>query len=384
MKRVSGLDVHKDSVFMCILQENGEKIEGKYGTMTPDLNKLRETLLLNGVEEVCMESTGVYWIPVWNVLVDFFELKLVNPYFIKQLPGRKTDVKDAEWIATVLQKELVRGSYVPCGIIQEMRQYERGQADLRKRIVYLEQRIDMQLQRCNIRLSNYVTDIGGVSMRKVVKAIIQGETRPEVLSVLVHGRITNKHGQQTITDSLSGIINRVDVFMLKQYMDQLELLEKQEQECLEALSTISDHYFKNEMALLMTIPGVQKQSAMTILAELGADMKMFATAAALVGWAGLRPRNEESAGKIKSRKTLHGNKFLRIILVQCAWAASRTKKGRLGDKYRQLASRMRAQKALVAIARKLLVIIWNVLSKKEAFDPNRGMSSRTRIKTSLS
>jgi transposase len=384
MKLVSGLDVHKDSVFMCILQENGEKIEGKYGTMTPDLNKLRETLLLHKVEEVCMESTGVYWIPVWNKLVDFFELKLVNPYFIKQLPGRKTDVKDAEWIATVLQKELVRGSYVPCGIIQEMRQYERGQADLRKRIVYLEQRIDMQLQRCNIRLSNYVTDIGGVSMRKVVKAIIQGETRPEVLSVLVHGRITNKHGHQTITDSLSGIINSVDVFMLKQYMDQLELLEKQEQECLETLSDISDHYFKNEMALLMTIPGVQKQSAMTILAELGADMKMFATAAALVGWAGLRPRNEESAGKIKSRKTLHGNKFLRIILVQCAWAASRTKKGRLGDKYRQLASRMRAQKALVAISRKLLVIIWNVLSKKEAFDPNRGIKSRTRIKTSLS
>ena len=168
------------------------------------------------------------------------------------------------------------------------------------------------------------------------------------------------------------------------HCNQLELLEKQEQECLETLSDISDHYFKNEMALLMTIPGVQKQSAMTILAELGADMKMFATAAALVGWAGLRPRNEESAGKIKSRKTLHGNKFLRIILVQCAWAASRTKKGRLGDKYRQLASRMRAQKALVAISRKLLVIIWNVLSKKEAFDPNRGIKSRTRIKTSLS
>jgi len=384
MKRVSGLDVHKDSVFMCILQENGEKIEGKYGTMSPELNKLRETLLLNGVEEVCMESTGVYWIPVWNVLVDFFELKLVNPYFIKQLPGRKTDVKDAEWIATVLQKELIRGSYVPSGIIQEMRQYERGQADLRKRIVYLEQRIDMQLQRCNIRLSNYVTDIGGVSMRRVVKAIIQGETHPKVLSIFVHGRITNKHGQQTITDSLSGIINRVDVFMLKQYMDQLELLEKQEQECLESLSNISDQYFKNEMALLMTIPGVKKQSAMTILAELGADMKMFATASALVGWAGLRPRNEESAGKIKSRKILHGNKFLRIILVECAWAASRTKKGRLGDKYRQLASRMKAQKALIAITRKLLVIIWNVLSKKEAFDPNRGMSARTRIKTSLS
>jgi transposase len=138
MKRVSGLDVHKDSIFMCILQENGEKIESKYGTMSKELNKLRETLLLHKVEEVCMESTEVYWIHVWNALIDFFELKLVNPYFIKQLPGRKTDVKDAEWIATVLQKEFVRGSYVPSGIIQEIWQYERGQADLRKRIIYLE------------------------------------------------------------------------------------------------------------------------------------------------------------------------------------------------------------------------------------------------------
>ena len=216
-------------------------------------------------------------------------------------------------------------------------------------------------------------------MRKVIKAIMQGETRPQVLCSFVHARITNKHTRQTITDSLSGVVKGVDIFMLRQYMDELELLEKQEQECLNALSTIADQYFEKEVALLMTIPGVQKQSAMTILAELGADLKMFATAAALVGWAGLRPRNEESAGKIKSRKTLHGNKFLRVIIVQCAWAASRTKNSRLAQKFRYLSSRMKSQKALIAIARKLLVIIWNVLSKKEAFDPKRGLNKKTRI-----
>jgi len=372
MKRVSGLDVHKDSVYMCILQENGEKIEQKFGTLTPDLYRMRETLLHHQVEEVAMESTSIYWIPIWNILIDSFELKLVNPYFIKQLPGRKSDVKDAEWIATVLQKELLRGSYVPEPHIQQMRQYERSQAHLRKRKVYLEQRIDMQLQRCNIRLSNYVTDIGGVSMRKVIKAISQGETRPESLCLLVHGRITKKHSRKTITDSLTGIIGQVDVFMLKQYLEELELLEKHEKACLESLFAIADQYFKKEMDLLQTIPGVQKQSAATILAEIGADMKMFATAAALVGWSGLRPRNEESAGKIKSRKTLHGNKFLRVMIVQCAWAASRKKNGRLAQKFNYLSARMKSQKALVAIARKLLVIIWNMLSKHEAFDPRKG------------
>lgn len=379
MKRVGGLDVHKDSVYLCILQENGEKIEGRFGTLTPELNRLRETLLLHSVKSVAMESTSIYWIPVWSVLENDFELKLVNPYFIKQLPGRKTDVKDAEWIATVLQKELIRGSYVPESRIQEMRQYERFVFNLSRRIVHVEQQIDMQLQRCNIRLSNYVSDIGGVSMRKVIKAITQGETRAEVLCTLVHGRITNKHSKQTITDSLCGIIKDVDVFMLKQFVEELELLEKQKLDALEALSCVADRYFAKEVALLMTIPGVQKQSAMTIIAELGADMKMFATASALVGWAGLRPRNEESAGKIKSRKTLHGNKFLRVIIVQCAWAASRSKNGRLAQKYRYLSSRMKSQKALVAIARKLLVIIWNVLSKNETFDPTRGINKKPRI-----
>lgn len=374
MKRVSGLDVHKDSVYVCILQENGEKVEEKFGTLTPELYRLREMLELHKVEEVGMESTSIYWIPIWNLLVDSFELKLVNPYFIKQLPGRKSDVKDAEWIATALQKEIIRGSYVPDPIIQEMRQYERAQAALSKRIRHIEQRIDMQLQRCNIRLSNYLSDTGAVSMRKVIKAIIQGETRPQVLCALVHARITNKHTRQTITDSLSGVIKGVDIFMLAQYMDELELLEKQEQECLSALFAIADQYFEKEMALLMTIPGVKKHSAAAILSELGADMKMFATAAALVGWAGLRPRNDQSAGKIKSRKTLHGNKYLRIMLVQCAWAASRTKQSGLSKKYKYLSSRIKSQKALIAIARKLLVIIWNVLSKKEAFDFSRGIN----------
>lgn len=383
MKTVCGLDVHKDSVYVCILQENGDKFATKFGTLTSDLYRLHDTLLQYRVEQAAMESTSIYWMPIWNVLCDTFELKLVNPYFIRQLPGRKSDVKDAEWIATALQKELIKDSYVPPLHVQEMRQYGREQSRLRKRIVRIEQSIDMQLQRCNIRFSNYVSDIGGVSMRKVVRAIVQGETRPEVLATLVHGRIKNKHGKQVIIDSLSGVIKPVDIIMLKQYMEELEMLEKHEQECLRELHQLCDQHFRAEMALLTTIPGVRQHSAMIILSELGADMKTFLTAAALVGWAGLRPRNDQSAGKIMSRKTLHGNKYLRTILVQCAWAASRTKGGRLSQKYKYLTSRMSAQKALVAIARKLLVIIWNILSKKEAFDPTRGYRNKVESTSRL-
>ena len=174
MRTVCGLDVHKDSVFMCILGENGEKVEEKFCTLTPDLDRMRDLMIWHGVVEVALESTSIYWMPIWHILASDFSLKLVNPLFIKQLPGRKTDVKDAQWIATVLQKDLIRGSYVPDPDIQELRLIERRQAELRKKGVRVLQRIDAVLQRCNIRLSNYVSDVESKSMQKVIDAIIAG------------------------------------------------------------------------------------------------------------------------------------------------------------------------------------------------------------------
>ncbi|WP_290101651.1 IS110 family transposase, partial [Parabacteroides goldsteinii] len=174
MDRVCGLDVHKDSVFMCILTANGEKIEDVFGTLTPELDRLRDTLVSHGVGKVAMESTSIYWVPIWRILECDFDVKLVNPYFIRQLPGRKTDIKDAQWIATVLQKELIKGSYIPDSKIQELRQYSRRIFHLTRRKQQAESAIDLTLQRCNIRLSNYVSDIGCKSMRKVVNALICG------------------------------------------------------------------------------------------------------------------------------------------------------------------------------------------------------------------
>jgi transposase len=380
MKNIScGLDVHKDSVFCCILGKNEEKIyEGRFGTLTPDLDKLYETLVNYGCVCVAMESTSIYWMPVWKTLQWDFKLQLANPYFIKQLPGRKSDVKDAHWIAQCLQKDLIRGSYVPDTVVQQMRQYARRYEQLNKKLVRCEQHLDNYLQRCNIRFSNYITRAGSnVSLRKIVYAIVAGERDPVKLSQLVHGRIRNKHGKQTIIDALTGIILDSDALMLKQSLEEMELLKRQQAACLTHLEESANKYFAEEISLLCSIPGIQKLSAMLILSETGNDMSSFPNASALVGWAGLRPRNDESAGKVQSRKTLHGNKYLRKILVQCSWTAGLSNKNFLGRKYSILSKRMKSQKALLAITRKLLVIIYNVLKTKKPFDPTRNQQLPT-------
>lgn len=379
MEKASGLDVHKDSVFACILDGQGNKIfEKRFGTLTPELTALRDTLVSHGCGRVAMESTSIYWMPVWHVLSSDFSLKLANPYFIKQLPGRKSDVKDAHWIAQCLQKDLIKGSFVPGGVLQEMRQYGRQCFRLTKNRVRLEQQLDNQLQRCNIRFSNYVSNQGNnVSLRKVIDALIQGERDPGKLARLVHGRIRNKHGEQVIGDSLDGVLGPTDIELLKQCMEQLDLFEKQQAACLNHLEELADKYYAREISLLCTIPGIQKYSAMCILSEIGNDMDAFGSASRLVGWAGLRPRNDESAGKIQSRKTLHGNKYLRKPLIQVSWSAARSNKSFLGKKYNRLSKRMKSQKALMAIARKMLVIIFNVLKTGQPFDANRNLQAVT-------
>lgn len=370
MRRVCGLDVHKDSIYMCILYENGPKIESVFGVLTPELDKLRDSLVSHHVCEVALESTSIYWIPIWNILSVDFSLKLVNPYFIKQLPGRKSDVKDAEWIATVLQKGLIRGSYVPDHMIQRLRQYERRNQELSKNIVHAEQRMDMILQRCNIRISNYVSCISCKGYQKVVDAIIDGESNPKMLVTLIHKRTLNKHGVQDIEDSLNGFITETDRDMLRQYRDERLQMEQHKCENKHKMQAICETHYQEELELLQTLPGIKEESAANIIAEIGVDMKMFLTASAIVGWAGLKPRNDQSAGKIKSRKITHGNKYLRKILVEAAWSAARTKDSRFMRMYQRLLARGKSkQKALIAVARKLLVLIWNMLSKKEAFDP---------------
>lgn len=318
---------------------------------------------------MALESTSIYWIPIWRVLEEMFDQKLVNPYFIKQLPGRKTDVKDAEWIATCVYKELIRGSYVPEFIIQELRQYDRRIFDLNKEIAHKLVKQDACLQRCNIRISNYVSTIDSKSYKGVVQFLSEGIIDPEELIKCIHGRTINKHGRATLLSALTGVVTAVDSDIIRMLMIEINMLQTHKAECQEKMTALCNLHYPKQLSQLQTIPGVKERTATSIIAEVGVDLKMFATAASLVSWCGLRPRNEESAGKIKGRKITHGNKYLRKTLIECAWAASRTQGSFLNKfSYTQVTVRKKNKmKVQVAIARKILVAVWHMFTKDQEY-----------------
>ena len=324
---------------------------------------MRRFMQSEGVAEVTMESTAVYWIPVWRVLEPHFHLKLVNPYFIRQLPGRKSDVKDAQWIAECTLKNLVRGSFVPPERIQQLRQYDRRIYDLGAEIVRKLSKLDAVMQRCNIRLSNYVSNTDTKSYKDVVDMLCRGETDPEILIQKVHGRIVNKHGRETILSSLTGVVSEAEKDAMRQLREELTLAEKHKQECLDKMLDICKTYYPKELNRPMTIPGIKEYAATSLIAEIGVDMTKFQTAAHLASWSGLKPRNDVSNGKYKSRRITHGNVFLRKTIIECAWAASRTKDCFFSRfSYHQTAVRKKNKmKVLVAVARKLLIAVWHVL-----------------------
>ena len=366
MRAVCGLDVHKDSVFLCILNEDGELIERVFGVLTFQLQQMRDLLLTHHVDEVSMESTSIYWIPIWRILAPHFHLRLVNPYFIKQLPGHKSDVADAQWIAECTMKNLVSSSFVPPEDIQQLRQYDRRIFDLDEEIVRKLSKLDAVMQRCNIRLSNYVSNVDCKSYKDVVRKISEGVTDPEVLIEKIHGRIIKHHGRETILASLTGVISQAETDVLRQLREELDMAEKHKQECLEKMLEICQEKYPDELRRLQTIPGVKERTATSLIAEIGTDMSKFETANHLAAWSGLRPRNDESNKKFKSRRITHGNVYLRKNVIQCAWAASRTKDcffSRFSYHQTQVRKKNR-MKVIVAVARKLLVATWHVINDK--------------------
>ena len=375
MRAVCGLDVHKDSVFLCILCETGEIIEKVFGVLTFQLEDMRRLMQSYGVVEVTMESTSVYWIPVWRVLEPHFRLKLVNPYFIRQLPGRKSDVKDAQWIAECTLKDLVRGSFVPPEIIQQLRQYDRRIFDLDAEIVRKLSKLDAVMHRCNIRLSNYVSNTDTKSYKDVVADLCDGVTDPEALITRIHSRIINKHGRETILAALTGVVSQAETDAMRQLKEELDLARRHKQECHQKMVDICREHFPKQFERLMTIPGIKERAATSLIAEIGVDMTKFQTAAHLASWSGLRPRNDESNRKVKSRRVTHGNAFLRKTLIECAWGASRTK-GCFFNRFSYHQTQVRKKnkmKVLVAVARKLLIAVWHVLRDEtdyRDFDPD--------------
>ena len=382
MRIVCGLDVHKDSIYLCILSSTGEILEQVFGVLTTQLEEMHDLMLKYNVQEVGMESTSVYWIPVWRVLESHFKLKFINPYFIKQLPGRKSDVKDAQWIAECMMKELVRGSFVPPERIQQLRLYDRRIYDLDDEIIRKLAKLDAVIQRCNIRLSNYVSNTDSVSYKSVIDKICEGVTSPEELVKEIHRRIINKHGKATIIASLKGCITEVDIDIMTQLKAEIDLAELHKQKCLEKMQDICEKEYSEQLRNLQTIPGVKMRAATSLIAEIGTDMSHFETANHLSSWAGLRPRNDQSNKTIKSRRITHGNRYLRRTIIQCAWGASRAKDYFFSrfSYYQTQVRKKNRMKVIVAISRKMLVCAWHILKENVAYKDfdNKILTSDTK------
>jgi len=362
--RCAGIDVHKANVVVCVrcCDRPGKPSEEvrTFSTMTRDLLALSDWLAEHGVTHVAMESTGVYWKPVFNILEGRFQVLLVNAEHIKQVPGRKTDVKDCQWIAQLLQHGLLKASFVPPAPIRELRDLTRQRTQLVAEKASAANRIQKVLEDANIKLAGVATDVLGTSGRAMLEALIAGVSDPEQLADLARMRLRAKIPELRL--ALQGRVTEHHRFLLRMHLDHIVHLE----ELIGRLSGRIEEVmapFAEAATRLATIPGVSQRVAETVVAEIGPRMEQFPTAGHLASWAGMSPGNNESAGKRRSGHTTPGNRWLRQMLVQAAWAASRTKGTYLAAQYRRLVKRRGAKRALVAVGHTLLVMIYQVLKK---------------------
>ena len=368
--RVAGLDIHKTNVVACLRITGGDgKVQETlrtFGTMTEDLLQLGDWLAQANVSHVAMESTGVLWKPIWNILEGYaLTLLLVNARELKQVPGRKSDVKDSQWIAHLLSCGLLKSSYVPCTEQRHLRDLTRHRAQLCSEHTRCVNRLHKVLQDANIKLSSVASDVLGVSGRKMLAALVAGQEDPEALAELALGRLRKKIPE--LKRALQGHVQGHHQFMLEQLLDHLAFLEEQlsifNAKIAEELIPFVDEQTQKR---LDAIPGVNRKTIENVIAEIGVDMEQFPTAGHLASWAGMCPGNEESAGKRKRRRTTKGNVWLRRSLCEAAWAASRKKGSYFQAQYRRLAGRRGKKRALMAVAHTLLEVIYHLLEDKTA------------------
>lgn len=360
----AGLDIHKDTVVACVRRvDDAGKAHAQvrtFGTMTGALIELADWLAGQGVVHLAMESTGVYWKPVWHLLEGRFEPILVNARHIKQVPGRKTDVKDCQWIAELLQHGLLKPSFVPPEPIRELRDLTRQRAQVVAERGSVANRIQGVLEDANVKLGSVATDVLGDSGRAMLRAMIGGQEDPEALAELARGRLRAKIPALRL--ALRGKVTEHHRFLLRVLLDHYEALEALIGRLGERIDRVLAPYAE-AVERLETIPGVGRRVAEIVVAELGVEMGQFPTARHLASWAGMCPGNNESAGKRRSGKTTKGSRWLRTALIQAAHAAGRSKGTYLGSQYRRLASRRGAKRAAVAVGHTLLGIIYEVLGR---------------------
>jgi transposase len=359
-----GLDVHKKSVVACVrrLGAGGavRKQVRTFETTTRDLLSLGDWLLAEGVTHVAMESTGVYWKPVFNILEGQVEVILVNAQHIKQVPGRKTDVKDCEWIAQLLQVGLLRASFVPPAPIRELRELTRQRSQLLGERTAAANRIQKVLEDANIKLASVASDVLGRSGTAMLEALIDGQTDPVQLADLAQKQLRRKIPELQL--ALQGKVTDHHRFLLRMLLDHIGHLDELERRLSSRIEEVLVP-FAAGAERLQTIPGVGQRAAEVLLAEIGPDMSVFPTAGHLSSWAGMSPGNNESGGKRRSGHTTKGSRWLRTVLVQAAWAASHTKNTYLAAQYRRLAARRGRKRALVALGHTILVIAYHILKR---------------------
>jgi len=366
--RCCGLDVHKKTVVACVLRPSDsggrEKEVRTFGTTTRALRELGDWLAANGCTHVAMESTGSYWKPVYNILEGRFELLVVNAQHLKMVPGRKTDVRDAEWIAECLRHGLLRGSHIPGREERELRELTRYRDALVRERAAEVNRVQKLLEGANIKLGSVASSVMGVSGKAMLAAMVAGIEDGGALAELARGRLREKRGD--LEEALTGLIGAHQRFVLRHQLRRIEELDRDiEEVSAEVERRLSP--FVEEQTLLQTIPGVGKRLAEVILSEVGPDLSRFPTAGHLGSWAGLAPGMNESAGKNRSGKTTKGSPWLRTGLVQAAHAAAHGKTY-LGALYRRLRSRVGAAKAAIAVAHAILRIAWYLLTRRKPYD----------------
>ena len=359
-----GLDVHKGTVVACIMGTGIRKEVKTYTTMTNDLLRLKEWLQENGITHVAMESTGVYWKPVFNILEDRFEVILVNARHVKNVPGRKTDVQDSEWLCKRLRSGLVKGSFIPPRDIRELRDLTRHKRKLIQAITAEKQRVEKVLEDANIKLSSIASDTFGASGKRIIEELIKGKLRAEEMAELSKGRLRQK--REDLKEALVGEVREHHKFMIKASLRHIGAMEKILSEIERRIQQKINRHYKEEYELLQTIPGV-KGEASTLIAEMGVDMERFPSEMHLSSWAGMSPGNNESAGKKKPGSTTYGNKCLKTMLTEFAWVASKTKDTYLRSKYHSLVGRRGKKKALVALGHKILIMCYHILKYRHPY-----------------
>jgi transposase len=358
--RCAGIDVHKDVVvaaIRCVSEPVHHEVKS-FGTTTKELLALSEWLESHKCTHVVMEATGVYWKPVWHMLEENFELVLVNAQHVKNVPGRKTDVGDATWLAELLAHGLVRSSFVPPARIQELRDLTRTRKQLVRELSQHALRIQKVLEDANLKLGSVLSDVVGKSGRAMLKAIVDGETKPEVLADLAQGSAKKKRAE--LIEALRGRVTQHHRNLLKLHLGLIDSLQVALEEVDAAVGKTLEP-IQARARLLTTMPGVSDIAASVIVAEIGIDMSRFPSPGHLVSWAGLCPRSDESAGKRRSTRLRKGGTWLKTVLVTCSWAAVRTQNSYLRAQFLRLKSRRGAKKAIMAIAASMLTACFFML-----------------------